>query len=64
MMFGRRSDSRALQVVGVAVAAIAVVGSVAFGWDFSGFDDGIVPVALGVGALVLAVGATLYRRHA
>lgn len=64
MIVGRRSNSRTLQVVAVVVAAIAVVGSVTLGWDFSGFDDGVVPVALGVGAAALAIVASLYRRYA
>jgi len=59
-----RSDSRALQLVGLVVAAVAVVGTVVLDWDFGGLDDGVLPVALGVAAAVVAVGAVRYRRRA
>ena len=47
--------------VGLAVAVVAVVGWVAFDWGFD-INDGTVPLVLGVGAAMLAVGATVYRR--
>jgi hypothetical protein len=57
-----KSDSRALQVVGFVVAAIAVVGTVALDWDFGGLDDGVLPLAIALVAVVVAVSATIYTR--
>ncbi|WP_313694734.1 hypothetical protein [Halorarum halobium] len=56
----KRSGSRPLQFVGVVAAAMAVVGSVAFGWEFGG-PTGTVPFVLGVGFVVVAVGWTVLR---
>jgi hypothetical protein len=58
---GRPSQSTALRYVGAAVALVAVVGSVALGWEFGGTDDG-VPLVLGAGFALVAVGWTVYRR--
>jgi len=60
---GRSSQSTALRHVGVAVALVAVVGSVALGWEFGGADDP-VPLVLGAAFAVVAVGWTVYRRSA
>ena len=60
-MPGKPSQSRPLQYVGALVAAVAVVGTVAFGWEFGGTDP--VPVALGVAVAAVAVGATAYRYY-
>jgi len=57
---GRSSQSTALRYVGVAVALVAVVGSVLLGWEFGGTDDP-VPLALGAGFAVVAAGLTVYR---
>lgn len=62
-MPGRPSDSRSLTYVGVAVAVVAFVGTVAFDWSFSG-DDGILPFVLGGVAVAIAVSWELYRRRA
>jgi len=59
-MVGRSSESRTLQYVGFAVAAVAVVGTVAFGWEFGGDDP--LPLALGVAAVVAAVAVTVVQR--
>jgi hypothetical protein len=59
-MVGRSSESRTLQYVGFAVAGVAVVGTVAFGWEFGGDDQ--LPLALGAAAVVVAVVVTLVRR--
>jgi hypothetical protein len=45
----------------VAVAVVAVVGSVALGWEFGGTDDPVPPV-LGAAFALVAVGWTVYRR--
>lgn len=56
-MPGRSSASPPVRTVGIAVAAVAVVGSVALDWSFDGSDP--VPLAVGAGAAVLAVGVTV-----
>ncbi|WP_439027697.1 multidrug transporter [Haloarchaeobius sp. DT45] len=58
-----RSDSPLRRYVGLAVFAVAMVGWAVAGWDFE-FSDGLVPVAIAGGCVLLAVGATLYRRVA
>jgi len=58
---GRSSQPPALRYVGVAVAVVAVVGSVALGWEFGGTDDP-VPLVLGAAFALVAVGWTVYRR--
>lgn len=60
-MPGRSTSSKPLQYVGIAVALIAVVGSVALGWDFGGSIDPL-PAALGVAAAGVAIGAYVYWR--
>jgi len=55
----RSGDSTAGTVVGAVVAAVAVVGSVFFGWDYGGFDD---PVAVVIGVAVVA-GLLVYQRY-
>ncbi|MDH5019559.1 hypothetical protein [Halobacterium rubrum] len=47
-------DAGRLQVVGIVFAVVAVVGTVAFDWQFGG-DTGPVPFALATLAVVLAV---------
>ena len=59
---GRSSGSRSLQYVGAAVALVAIVGSVALGWEFGGTDD-TFPLVIGAVCAVVAVGWTLYRRR-
>ncbi|MFB6074442.1 MAG: multidrug transporter [Haloarculaceae archaeon] len=59
-MPGRASNSRPLQYVGLAVFAIAVVGTVALGWDFGERDT--VPLVLGALVAGLAIGVSLARR--
>lgn len=54
MMPGRASESSMMWYVGAAVAIVAVVGYVVFGWRF-GSADGLVPTALGVACAVAAV---------
>jgi hypothetical protein len=49
-----------LQLVAVAVAAIALVGTLFFGWEFG--DGGTTSTLLGVAVAVIAVGATLYKQ--
>ena len=60
-MPGRSSQSTALRYVGVAVALVAVVGSVLLGWEFGGTDDP-VSLVLGAACAAVAVGWTVYRR--
>lgn len=62
-MPGRSSQSRSLQIIGALVAVVAVVGTVALGWEWGEADD-VVPIAIGAGAAVLAVGWTIYTRLA
>jgi hypothetical protein len=57
---GRSSQSTALRYVGGTVALVAIVGSVALGWEFGGTDDP-VPLVLGAAFAVVAVGWTAYR---
>jgi hypothetical protein len=59
-MPGRSSDSPVLFVIGLAVAAIALVGSTFLGWEF-GQPSGPVPIAIGVACAV--VGAIVYLRN-
>jgi uncharacterized membrane protein YbjE (DUF340 family) len=54
-----RSDSTLLTYVGIAVAAVAVVGSVVFGWSFNA-SDGLLPFAVGAVAAAVAVGWYLF----
>ena len=60
-MPGRPSQSKPLQYIGALVALIAIVGYVVFGWRF-GETDGILPLAIGIICVILAVGSTLYQR--
>lgn len=60
-MPGRRSQSKPLQYIGALIALIALVGYVAFDWRF-GETDGVLPVALGLVCVVIAVGWTVYQR--
>ncbi|MXR51751.1 hypothetical protein GRX03_09060 [Halovenus sp. WSH3] len=52
-MTARHTDSRLLRAVGAGVFAVAVVGGVAFGWDFSG-STGTIPAAIAVAAAAVA----------
>lgn len=56
-MPGTSSDSPVGTAAGVAVFAVAVVGSVVLDWDYGGFDD---PVAVVIGVAVVV--GLLYRR--
>jgi len=60
-MPGRASQSRTLQIVATIVALVAVVGTVALGWKW-GETDQLLPLAIGAGAAIVAVGWTLYDR--
>lgn len=60
-MPGRPSQSKPLQYIGVLVAIIALVGYVVFGWRF-GEADGVLPLAIGIVCVIIAVGWTLYQR--
>ncbi|MBP1987620.1 multidrug transporter [Halolamina salifodinae] len=53
-MSGRSTDSTGLFLIGLVVAAVALVGTTLLGWEF-GAPSGPVPVALGVACVVLAV---------
>lgn len=59
-MASRPSQSKPLQIVGVFVAVLALVGYVVFDWRF-GETDGVVPLAIGIICAILAVGWTLYQ---
>jgi hypothetical protein len=50
-----RSDPSLVTSIGIAVAAVAVVGSLVFGWSFDG-SDGPVPFVVGAAAALVAVG--------
>lgn len=60
-MPGKATQSRGLRIVGALVAIVAVVGTVALGWEWGETSD-VLPVAIGIGAAVLAVGWTIYTR--
>jgi len=62
-MPGRASDRPVLKIVGAVAFAVAVVGTVAFGWRFGG-DSSPTATAIGVGFAAVAVGWTLYSRFA
>jgi hypothetical protein len=51
-MPGKSSDSRALQLVGLAVATVAVVGTTVFGWEFGG-SDSAAPLAIAAVCVVI-----------
>lgn len=59
-MTAKHSDNSLLQAAGMGVFAVAVVGGVAFGWDFSG-SPGRIPAAIGVAAAALATAVGYYR---
>ncbi len=59
-MPGQASGSKTMQYVGAAVALVAVVGYVVFGWRFGSTEE-IAPVALGVVCAVVAVAWMLRR---
>ena len=59
-MPGRSSDSPVLFLVGLAVAAVAFVGSAFLGWEFGGPREA-VPVLIGVACAV--VGVMVWRRR-
>lgn len=61
-MPGNPSSSGPGQVVGMLVAAVAVVGYVLYDWQFGG-EVQLVPAAIAVGCVVLAVALTVYRRY-
>lgn len=61
-MAGRSIESRPLFYVAILVAILAVVGTVAFGWEWGGDDP--VPTVIGVGVALLAIGWTLYSKFA
>ena len=54
-----RSDSTLVTYVGLAVAAVAVVGSLLFDWSFSA-SDGPLPFVVGALAAAVAVGWHLF----
>ena len=54
-----RSSSTLGTLVGIAFAAVAVVGYVVFGWRFDG-SSGTLPVALALLAVAVAVGWELF----
>ncbi|WP_154018264.1 multidrug transporter [Halolamina sediminis] len=58
-MPGKSSDSRALQLIGLAVAAVAVVGTTVFGWEF-GQPDSAAPLA--IAAVCVAIVAINWLR--
>ena len=60
-MPGRSTQSRRLTLLAGVVAVVAVVGTVALGWEWGETGD-VVPLAIGVGVALVAVGATLYER--
>jgi membrane protein YdbS with pleckstrin-like domain len=60
-MPGRANESPPLQLVAAAIALVAVVGYVVFGWRFGG-ESNTLSTALAVVAVAIAIGATAYRR--
>ena len=60
-MPGRANESPSLQLVAAAIALVAVVGYVVFGWRFGG-ESNTLSTALAVVAVAIAIGATAYRR--
>lgn len=61
-MPGRPTQSQPLQYIGALAALIAIVGYVVFDWRF-GESDGIVPLAIGIVCVLLAIGWTLSQRR-
>ena len=60
-MPGRANESPPLQLVAAAIALVAVVGYVVFGWRVGG-ESNTLSTALAVVAVAIAIGATAYRR--
>ena len=60
-MPGRANESPPLQLVAAAIALVADVGYVVFGWRFGG-ESNTLSTALAVVAVAIAIGATAYRR--
>lgn len=54
-----RTDSRLGTLVGLAVVAVAVGGSVLFDWEWGAGLSQPVPFAIGVVAALVAVGVTI-----
>jgi hypothetical protein len=50
-----------MKVLGAAVALVAIVGYLYFGWSFDG-AGGIGPTAIGAIVAIVAVGWTVYTR--
>ncbi|MFB6267594.1 MAG: hypothetical protein ABEI31_08040 [Halodesulfurarchaeum sp.] len=61
-MWGSRSRSPGLKLLGVLAAVVGAVGFLVFGWRFGG-GSGDLPFLLGVGAAILALGWSVYRRR-
>jgi hypothetical protein len=57
---GRSSRSKYLQYVGIVAAFVAIVGSVAPGWEFGGTDHA-APLVLGGACAIVAAGWALHR---
>ena len=60
-MPGSPSESGPMQLVGLLVAAVAVVGYVVYDWQFGG-EVQPIPATIAVGCVVLAVAVAAYRR--
>lgn len=54
-----RTDSRLGTLVGLAVVAVAVGGSVLFDWEWGSGLSQPAPLAIGVVAALVAVGVTM-----
>lgn len=56
------NNSRPLPLVGALFAVVGIVGYVVFGWRFGG-DSSTVANALAIVAVLIAIGATVWRRQ-
>lgn len=54
-----RSDSTLVTYLAIAVAVVAVVGSLVLGWSF-GESDGPIPFAIGAAVAAVAIGWHLF----
>lgn len=59
-MPGRSTQSRPLTYVGILIAVVAVVGTLALGWEWGGDDP--MPMVIGASVALIAGGWTVYSK--
>lgn len=62
-MIPRRDGTTIGTVIGVVVMAVAIVGTQFFDWTWANPDGDLLPLAVGVGAAVVAVVLVVWQRR-